>query len=75
MLAEDHTRPASEDDRLREACRAYSRNPGPLAKASGVGHVAIEVFIAGGQLGVEARQALARAVAALDAGAPPPPRR
>jgi hypothetical protein len=75
MPSEHPTRAVSEDDHLREACRAYSHNPGPLAKASGVGHVAIEVFIAGGQLGVEARMALARAVAAIEADAPQPPRR
>jgi hypothetical protein len=66
---------AGDLDPVREACRAYSHNPGPLAKASGVGHVAIEVFIAGGQLGVEARQALARAVEALKTDAPPQPQR
>jgi hypothetical protein len=72
----DHKSKAAGDlDPVREACRAYSHNPGPLAKASGVGHVAIEMFIAGGQLGVEARQALARAVTALDAGMPPQSRR
>jgi hypothetical protein len=72
----DHKSKAAGDlDPVREACRAYSHNPGPLAKASGVGHVAIEVFIAGGQLGVEARQALARAVEALKTDAPPQPQR
>jgi hypothetical protein len=68
----DHKGTGNGDlDPVREACRAYSHNPGPLAKASGVGHVAIEMFIAGGQLGVEARKALARAVAVIAADAPP----
>jgi hypothetical protein len=71
----DKSKAAGDLDPVREACRAYSHNPGPLAKASGVGHVAIEVFIAGGQLGADARRALARAVTAIEAGALPQSRR
>jgi hypothetical protein len=68
----DHKSKAAGDlDPVREACRVYSRNPGPLAKASGVGHCAIESYINGGRLGADARRALARAVAVIAADAPP----